>query len=268
VSRARSRFYAPTYDTSKRKVIQYIDYANDYDTANGHGTHVCGTVAGAYSTAADNGHAEGAKIAFFDMSIDGSSIFYPTPIDSFVFRPAFLAGAKIHSNSWGSALNLYQEQEINVDSYHLEEDQFLALFAAGNEGDAGYFSVGSPAVSKNAMAIGASRASSSSGTSFAGPMDEVAYFSSLGPTFDMRIKPDVVAPGSYVSSAAASGSVDFTCSTLTMQGTSMATPGAHLCLTVSLSLSRYFSRPLLPFVQSQSQSLGLYLSSLHFYYCC
>lgn len=200
---------------------------NDFDTAGGHGTHVCGTIAGASTTTSmsDNGHASGAKIAFFDMSKDGNSINYPEPVDQNVFKPAFNAGARLHSNSWGSALNVYQQNVISVDSYHLEQDQFLALFAAGNEGDDGYYSMGSPGISKNAITVGASKSGSSTGLTFTGPMDSVAYFSSIGPTFDKRIKPDIVAPGSYIESADASGSTAFTCSTLTMQGTSMATPG-------------------------------------------
>ena len=225
--RARSTYFAPTFDLTKRKVIQYISYKNDFDTRNGHGTHVCGTIAGKSLTtkASDNGHGEGAKIAFFDMSTDGNSISYPEPIGQNVFKPAFDAGARLHSNSWGSSLNLYQQTEVDIDSYHIEQDKFLALFAAGNDGDDGYYSVGSPGCSKNAMTVGASKSGSSSGTSFTGPMDRVAYFSSLGPTFDKRIKPDVVAPGSYIESAAASGSTAYTCSVLSMQGTSMATPG-------------------------------------------
>jgi hypothetical protein len=223
----RSSFYSPTFDLTKRKVVQYINFANDEDTLEGHGSHVCGTVAGASlsSNTVDNGHAEGAKIAFFDMSIDGNSIEYPSPIDEYVFKPAFDAGARIHSNSWGSALNLYQEEVVIIDGYHNDQDQFLALFAAGNDGSYGYYSIGSPAVSKNAMAIGASKAGSRSGSFFSGPVDQVTYFSSLGPSFDKRIKPDVVAPGSYTVSAKASGTTSSTCDTLSMQGTSMATPG-------------------------------------------
>ena len=40
----------------------------------------------------------------------------------------------------------------------------------------------------------------------AGP-DTVAYFSSYGPMADGRIKPDVVAPGLYITSAGARGGI-------------------------------------------------------------
>jgi subtilisin family serine protease len=60
----------------------------------------------------------------------------------------------------------------------------------------------------------------------AGNIDYVAYFSSLGPTYDNRIKPDIVAPGAGLDSvqAAKQGSNAKTCETTLKQGTSMATP--------------------------------------------
>jgi subtilisin family serine protease len=69
---ARSTFYSPTFDLTKRKVIQYINYADSSDTEGGHGTHVCGTIAGNITDTASSlykhaGHAPAAKIAFFDM---------------------------------------------------------------------------------------------------------------------------------------------------------------------------------------------------------
>jgi hypothetical protein len=131
---ARSSYRNPKYDLSKRVVIQYIDYANSADVSNGHGTHVCGTVAGSVSTTDNyNGHGVGAQIAFFDMSINGDSIFYPTPLSKNVFAAAYTAGARVHSNSWGSNMNLYDDSCIDIDSYHLEKEDFLAIFAAGND---------------------------------------------------------------------------------------------------------------------------------------
>eukprot|EP00198_Chlamydomonas_reinhardtii_P011395 XP_001700732.1 predicted protein [Chlamydomonas reinhardtii] len=62
----------------------------------------------------------------------------------------------------------------------------------------------------------------------AGP-DTVAYFSSYGPMADGRIKPDVVAPGLYITSAGARGGITGgACSPAqaNLSGTSMATPHA------------------------------------------
>jgi hypothetical protein len=59
-------------------------------------------------------------------------------------------------------------------------------------------------------------------------VDYVAYFSSLGPTYDGRIKPDVVAPGAGLTSARAAqqNSNESTCAVVFKQGTSMAAPAA------------------------------------------
>jgi hypothetical protein len=129
----RSSYKNPKYDLSKRVVIQYIDYANGGDETQGHGSHVCGTIAGSTSTTINyNGHGVGAKIAFFDMSVSGNSIFYPPPLSKNVFSAAYSAGARLHSNSWGSASNMYDDSCVDIDSYHVTKQDFLAIFAAGN----------------------------------------------------------------------------------------------------------------------------------------
>lgn len=222
---AQSSYTSPTFDLTKRKVIQYISYGDGRDLGSGHGTHVAGTIAGSSVTsnfAIHNGHAPGAKIAFFDMENSQSTqsgIIFPSPIGSNVFQVAYTAGARLHSNSWGALYNYYDSDVLSIDNFHSTRSDFLALFAAGNDGNDGYYHIGYPAVSKNAMAIGASMCDSSS------TISRVAYFSGLGPTFDERIKPDVVGPGYYTTSARASSSTTTqTCAVLDMAGTSMATP--------------------------------------------
>jgi hypothetical protein len=181
---ARSSYSSPTFDLSKRKVIQYINYADSTDVVGGHGTHVAGTVAGSWSNLLYGGHAPGAKIAFFDMgsASSGSGISYPSPAGSYVFPPAYNAGARIHSNSWGGTWNGIDTDDLSIDSFQYSHADFLAIFAAGNDGADGFYSVGSPATTKNSLTVGASRSESNS------EISSVAYFSSLGPTFDERIK--------------------------------------------------------------------------------
>jgi hypothetical protein len=41
----------------------------------------------------------------------------------------------IHSNSWGSSSPRYDDLAAQVDEYHWEHREFLAVFAAGNDGD-------------------------------------------------------------------------------------------------------------------------------------
>ena len=206
-------------DLTNRKIVQYISYQNGGDITGGHGTHVCGTIVGfdeSLSLDDFKGHASGAKIAFYDMSTDGNSIYYQQPLSTKVFQPAYDAGARLHSNSWGSSPNTYDAGCADIDKYHYETDDFLVLFAAGNDGSEGFYSVGTPATSKNSMAIGATRSSADFG--------DMAYFSSMGPTFDYRFKPDVSAPGFYTFSSNAVSGGSSTCGLTRKAGTSMATP--------------------------------------------
>lgn len=78
----------------------------------------------------------------------------------------------------------------------------LVLVAGGNTGSDGPGSIGSPATCKNGVAVGASLNSETSWENFGVPrgtdyynQDSLAGFSSRGPTFDNRLKPDVCAPG-------------------------------------------------------------------------
>lgn len=86
------------------------------------------------------------------------------------------------------------------------------IFAAGNEGTSTYYpcTIRSPGSGKNILTVGASSSGPDRLTNTGGngiyltqiygyaDIDTVAYFSSFGPTFDGRIKPDVVAPGDQV----------------------------------------------------------------------
>ena len=71
------------FDLSRRKVVQYVDFVNNKEEVNGHGTHVAGTIAGRKSedgiTNEDgfvDGMAPDAKLCFFDIGRDdGSGMF-------------------------------------------------------------------------------------------------------------------------------------------------------------------------------------------------
>src|SRR5262249_38113014 len=92
------------------------------------------------------------------------------------------------------------------------------FFAAGNSGpDEG--SVGSPSTAKSVVSVGSTRHGDLA--------DQMSGFSSCGPTDDGRLKPEITITGSAVVSAANDGSASSSnCSTQSMSGTSMASPGA------------------------------------------
>ena len=80
-----------------------------------------------------------------------------------LFEPAYFAGAKLHSNSWGGGFS-YDSFCLDVDEYAYTHPDFLAFFAAGNDGMEGAHTILSPAMAKNVVAVAGS-ISPSSGSS-------------------------------------------------------------------------------------------------------
>ncbi|MCB2182458.1 MAG: S8 family serine peptidase [Desulfobulbaceae bacterium] len=145
-----------------------------------------------------------------------------------LFADAYQKKARIHSNSWGGGEpGVYDAQSRQLDRFVWEHKDFCVLVAAGNDGSdndgngrINPMSVTSPATAKNCICVGACE---NDRTSFnhhryggwwptdypvapfrndpmADNPEQVVAFSSRGPTEDGRIRPDVVAPGTFVLS--------------------------------------------------------------------
>eukprot|EP01041_Mallomonas_annulata_P004992 gene4992-9980_t len=225
----------------RRKIIQYIGHADGLDDLGGHGTHVAGTVTGSSlsSYSSMDGIAPDAKISFFDIGATGAYYLDVPELYTSVFPIAMSSGARVHTNSWGSPRRQYSYQTYDVDLTTWENPDMLILFAGGNSGSNGPKSLGSPANAKNCVAVGASEGRDADTDA---PLSEstVAWFSSIGPTFDGRYKPDVIAPGSFLMSAFAGLSSDISgesCAAGSKMGTSMATP---VVAGIALQLRQYF----------------------------
>jgi subtilisin family serine protease len=264
---------------------------SDFIDLEGHGTHVSGIAVGRANTAlthgaaaaAENGLAHGASLFFQDISSSSGIITPPAHLQQ-LFAPAYAAGARVHSNSWGcngakpTDCNAYSLSALEVDTFMHQHPDFLVVFAAGNAGAADGIigTVSSPATCKNCLSVGSSniamadaarnwqytstvemclprygddrlsllppccsavsagavagsscsllaltccpwddqniccsseaaRANQSAGKALLSPLT-LSKFSSVGPTRDGRLKPDVVAPGHMIASANA-GSV-------------------------------------------------------------
>ena len=86
---------------------------------------------------------------------DGSGeLFIPYHFQD-LFEPSYYAGARIHSDSWGGGYT-YDSFCLDVDEYTYTHPDFLAFFAAGNDGYQGARTILSPAMAKNAVAVGGS----------------------------------------------------------------------------------------------------------------
>ena len=211
--------------------------------------------------AGERGSAYAAKVSFTDIGPgDAPGLQVPNDLAGNFFNVDYDNGARIHSNSWGANVNAYTTSTVGTDQAMYEMDDLVILFAAGNSGNpARTPSIGAPATCKNCITVGATENDESQtqqGVSTAlaphppyprphprprprpppcpsSPHPrprprprlqdgELADFSSTGLAVGGRIKPDVTAPGFFISSA--NSNADGDCPITEMAGTSMATP--------------------------------------------
>ena len=213
------------------------------------------------------GLAPEAQLVF--QAIDDPTYFYleciPNDLVNGLFKPAYNLGARIHTNSWGGPTGGtssnpqyggYTALSQAADTAAWTYKNLLILFAAGNSGkdtdangEVDRDSITAPGTAKNVITVGASENYRPQiattwgmipGTIFpANPIYDdrmgdnrngMAAFSSRGPTDDGRIKPDLVAPGTFVVSArshepaAKTGWGVYDSNYVYNGGTSMATP--------------------------------------------
>ncbi len=221
---------------------------------NGHGSHVAGIIAG--SGAASHGKYRGvapkadlyiAKV--LDDRGSGRMSNVMAGLDWAVSQKA-----QVVNLSLGSDGNCDGTDALSEACDAAVGKGVVVVVAAGNSGPMSR-TVGAPGCAREVITIGASTDD-----------DEVASFSSRGPTSDGRVKPDVVLPGVNIISVRAagttlgSGQVDEYYTSLS--GTSMATPHAAgvaaLLLAANPSLT---PRQVKEIFKSTAVDLGLSLNT-------
>ncbi|KKZ73154.1 S8 family serine peptidase [Streptomyces showdoensis] len=213
-----------THEDLKTQVVGEKNFSSSPDTVDrvGHGTHVASIAAGtgAKSGGLYKGVAPGAKVISGKVLDD----------EGFGDDSAVIAGMEWAAAEGADVVNLslgstdspgIDPLEATVNRLTAEKGILFAI-AAGNEGESGASSVGSPGSADAALTVGA-----------VDKDDRLAPFSSTGPRVgDGAVKPDLTAPGVAITAAAAAGSaIDTRPGTphpapgyLQIDGTSMATP--------------------------------------------
>lgn len=212
------RDYSPAFPGEPTDPNNDDSYPVSADCA-GHGTFVASIVGGfAAQTGSpyldSGGFERGLGIAPF-VRLGGTSI--ATNCEGSLgsspertVSTAYASGMRITNNSWGSDPDpdegyylpytseaqlydaLVRDAQPEGSLVPAEGNQeMVVVFAAGNEGTAP-MTIGSPALAKNVIAVGATEVP---GTFPGADFGNVAYFSAAGPTSDGRTKPDLMAPG-------------------------------------------------------------------------
>ncbi|MGV3772195.1 MAG: S8 family serine peptidase [Verrucomicrobiales bacterium] len=206
------------------RVDAFFHYGNleDASDEHSHGTHVTGIVAGDGSTGEmdEYGYLYGLGIApkthiVAQRIFDGLGGYEAPETFEQLTRDAVRSGAVIGSNSWGDDTHgRYDISAMEFDALVRDADsetpgdqQYILEFSAGNAGP-GERTIGSPAVAKNVIATGASQNNRFDMLIYADGQEYMADFSSRGPTEDGRIKPDIVAPGTWIASLQSSSASD------------------------------------------------------------
>ncbi len=192
-----------------------------------HATHVAGTIGAAGVNPLAKGMAPAVTIDSYDWNSD-----YAEMTAAGAATATDTAKIPLSNHSYGitavtADMGAYETEANTTDALAVSLPYYTIFWAAGNEQDTltakgGYQSITFNGLAKNIITIGAGDDAVSGGTR-SPAAGVLAYFSSMGPCDDGRIKPDLTANGVDVLSSVATSNTAYDG---TYSGTSMATPNA------------------------------------------
>jgi len=207
-----------THEALKDNYLGTYGWYDPYDKTpapidnNGHGTHTTGTIAGKFGIGV---YPDAKWLACRGCATSACSQFALVECAQFVACPTLPNGntpdctkaPHVVSNSWGGGRgNMWYEDAVAG----MRAARVIVLFSQGNSGPS-CNTANSPGDYKTVIGVGSTTVD-----------DAISSFSSVGPTTDGRMKPDISAPGSNVLSAYNTADDAYRA----LSGTSMACPHA------------------------------------------
>lgn len=214
----------------------YVNKSTNYFSGNFHGTYVLSTMGG-YVDGQLIGTAPDAKYYLFITEDAISAVPYnENPVEESNWVEAAEEADRVGVDIITSSLGYFGYDNPNYSHTYSDmtgnlafasqganiafEKGIVVVASAGNEGLETEPHIGIPAEAKNVIAVGAVQAD-----------ETLALFSSIGPSFDDRVKPDVMAQGQTVVVSDIQGNIG------TANGTSFSCPitsGMVACLWQAL----------------------------------
>ncbi|MBB5960300.1 subtilisin family serine protease [Saccharothrix tamanrassetensis] len=253
-------------------------YVNIGISAAAHGTHVAGiTAANKLFNGKMTGAAPGAKLMAVKVCLSTPSCTSSGLIDGVLY--AARNGADVVNISIGGLPALNDGNNARAELYNrtIAEYNMQIFISAGNSG-AGANTVGDPSVATDAVSVGSYITKEtwlSNYGSVTAQREGLHGFSSRGPREDGGFKPNIVAPGSAISTVPqwqvpgpVAGTYDLPAGYAMFNGTSMAAPqatGAAALLVSAFKAEHNGERPTVQELRNAIQSGAKWVSSLQAY---
>jgi uncharacterized protein (TIGR03437 family) len=160
-----------------------------------------GAVPGIATRTSFDGVAPDAKIVFQDIGhVSGQLPGVDFVSQTLIHEQAYASGARVHNDSYGPDPPVgYDTDAADIDDIMWRLRDYSIFYSAGNDGvTARRISNGA----KNNVLVAATESPTTGGS-----IENLADYSSHGPTSDGRIKPDIAAPGFVRAATEGSGQV-------------------------------------------------------------